>query len=438
MLCDNISFKRLFMEFTRVLTSQKIQRRQSEIRQQLAELAGKDQPDDNEIRSMTDLDKEYRANEGRFRAALIAEDEERREAGADLETREGKEWSDLVADYEIRQVALHLDEGLALEGRTAEVVAELRSHGGYRGIPVPFEVLEQRAGETIAGGVPDPVQTQPIIERLFPNSVAAAMGARLVNIASGQVEYPVTTSAVSAGWASSETGSVAGPTAYATTDRVLKPNQNLGVTMKITRRAMKQTAGIEQAIRRDLRGAIQAELDKAAFQGSGASGQPLGIVAGQSTYGYTDTALGSGSGANATWADFLAAMATFITGNAATGPADVRILMRPEVWAKLDSDKFDTGSGITLYDRLVAKSGAVVASANALAAPATNLSKVLLTTTAGGVAPFFLATWGAVDLIRDPFSDAASGGLRLTGLVTADVTVSRPAQIQTISKVKDI
>ena len=80
-----------------------------------------------------------------------------------------------MAGYELRQAVLHLDEGRALSGRTAEVVQELRNVGGYRGIPVPFAALEQRAGETIASGVVNPVQTQGIIDRLFPASVAARM-----------------------------------------------------------------------------------------------------------------------------------------------------------------------------------------------------------------------------------------------------------------------
>ena len=64
-------------------------------------------------------------------------------------------------------------------------------------------------------------------------------------------------------------------------------------------------------------------------------------------------------------------------------------------------------------------------------------SKALLTTNVGGVAPIFLGVWGGIDLIRDPYSDAASGGLRLTGLVTADVTVARPAQLQILTGVQN-
>jgi hypothetical protein len=65
-----------------MLDSTNISRRQSEIRQSLAELAAKPEPAEDELRSMDTLDREYRANETRFRAALIAEDSERRDAGA--------------------------------------------------------------------------------------------------------------------------------------------------------------------------------------------------------------------------------------------------------------------------------------------------------------------------------------------------------------------
>ena len=269
-----------------MLDSVKIQRRQSEIRQTLAELVGKDDTTGEETRQIEALDAEFRQNEVKYRGALIAEDQERREAGADLETREGQQWDELVRGFELRQVALALDEGRTLDGRTAEVVEELRARGGFRGVPVPWQALELRAGETVATGTPDPVQTRPIIDRLFPESMAGRMGAQMISIDSGAVEWPVVTSSVSVGWADGETANVAGPSAYATTDRAMKPDHNLGVQMKITRRSLKQSgAALEAAIRRDMQGAMGAAMDQAVFLGTGANGQPLGVIAGQATYG---------------------------------------------------------------------------------------------------------------------------------------------------------
>ena len=416
-----------------MLTSVKIQRRQSEIRQALAGLVAKDQPSDDETRQLEAMDLEFRTNEMRYRAALIAEDTERREAGSELETRQDRDFADLVAGFEMRQVALYLDEGRQLEGRTAEVVQELRNQGGYRGIPVPWAAVETRAGETIAAGVPDPIQTRPIIDRLFPASVAARMGAQMVNIGSGAVDWPVVTSGVTVGWQSTETGNVAGPTAFQTVDRALKPDHTLGVQMRITRKALKQSGdALEQAVRRDMNGAISAEMDRVVFLGSGTGGEPLGVIAGAATYGIVST----DAAALASWAAFRAGVVRFMTANAAGGPGGVRALIRPELWSLMD-DTANADLARTEFDRLTGNipAGNIVMSAAALADPSGDPeeTQALLCTTAGGVAPIFVGTWGAVDMIRDPFTDAQSGGLRITALATMDVTVARPVQLQLLT-----
>ena len=327
-------------------------------------------------------------------------------------------------------MALALDEGRQLDGQTAEIVSELRSEGGFRGIPVPWQALETRAGETVASGTPNPMQTRPIIDRLFPDSVAARMGAQMISIEAGAVEWPVTTSAVSAGWADGETADVAGPTTYATTDKAMAPDHNLGIQMRITRKSLKQSgAALEQAVRRDMNGAMGSALDQAAFLGTGANGQPLGVITGAATYGITSTAVG----ATVSWAAFRAAVTRFMTANAATGPKSVKALIRPEIWDYLDSLMVGDGGFKFEYDRLAENLGEVVMTSNALATPTSgtpDVTQSLLTTAAGGVAPIFIGAWGAVDMIRDPFSDAQSGGLRITALATMDVTVARPAQLE--------
>ncbi|WP_425050749.1 phage major capsid protein [Psychromarinibacter sp. S121] len=420
-----------------MLASVTIARRQSEIRQTLSEIVGKDQPTEDETRKMDELDREYRSNETRYRAALVAEDEERRDAGAELEGRSAQEWAEVMAGFEMRQVALALDEGRALDGRTAEIVAELRSAGGFRGIPVPWEALELRAGETVASGTPDPMQTRPIIDRLFPQSVAARMGGSMINVPQGEVEYPVVTSAVTASWQASETGAVASPSAFITTDRPLAPDHTLGIQMKLTRKSLKQSGqALEQAVRRDMNGAIAQEMDRVAFLGAGASGEPDGVIADTSGYGITETVID----APASWSAFRAAVTRFMLSNASGSPSGVRLLIRPEVWDAMDDTYIDTGTGVTEWDRLTRNipAGNIAMSPNALAAPAGTplATKALLTTSARGVSPFFLATWGAVDLIRDPYSDAASGGLRLTALATMDITVARPQQLEVLTGVQ--
>ncbi|WP_298916351.1 hypothetical protein [uncultured Algimonas sp.] len=222
-----------------MLTSKKLELRRSEIRQSLSELANIENPSDDEVRKIGELDTEYRSKEAQYRAALISEDDERREASAELETRSDKEWADMASGFEVRQVAAALDTGATIDGVTAEVVQELRNAGGFQGIPVPLEALETRAGETLAGGVPDPIRTMPTIDRIFAGSSATQMGCQMINVGVGEVEYPVATGGAQPGWADSETGDVPGPQAYTTVDLRMRPDQMLGVQMKITRKALK-------------------------------------------------------------------------------------------------------------------------------------------------------------------------------------------------------
>ena len=125
-----------------------------------------------------------------------------------------------------------------------------------------------------------------------------------------------------------------------------------------------------------------------------------------------------------------------MTANAAGSPNAVRALIRPEMWDFLDGVLID-GTAVSEWDRLVKNipAGNIAMTNNALASPSGSPleTSALLTTAAGGVAPLFIGAWGAVDMIRDPFSDAQSGGLRITALATMDVTVARPAQLELLS-----
>jgi HK97 family phage major capsid protein len=417
-----------------MLTSKKLELRRSEIRQSLAELANIETPSEDEVRKMGDLDTEYRAKESQYRAALISEDEERKEAGAELETRSDTEWTELASKFEVRQVALALDTGATLDGATAEMVQELRNAGGFQGIPVPLEALETRSGETLAGGVPDPIRTMPTIDRIFANSSATQMGCRMINVGVGEIEYPVATGGAQPGWAGSETGDVPGPQAYTTVDKAMTPDNTLGVQMKITRKALKQAGvGLEQAVRRDMSAAIQQETDRAIFLGAGSSGEPLGIFPGASTYGITETAINAA-------ADFemvIDALTRFMVASAAT-PGSINLMIRPETWAKLMKSKDGDGNFMELLERIRRDAGGVVVSNNGLAAPTGDplAANALLTTSTNGVAPIFCGMWGAVDVIRDPYSDAKSGQLRLTALTTMDVTVARGVQLEILTGVQ--
>ena len=104
-----------------------------------------------------------------------------------------------------------------------------------------------------------------------------------------------------------------------------------------------------------------------------------------------------------------------------------RFSITPEMWADLDDAIYDAGSGQTEWTRLTAGMGNPILSTQLTADTA------LLAVTAGGLSPAYLGMWGGVDLIRDPYSDAQSGGLRLTGLLTVDLKVPRATQLRKLA-----
>ncbi|MDR4306970.1 phage major capsid protein [Chelatococcus sambhunathii] len=408
-----------------MLESVKIARRQSEIRQNLAAVVGKDKPTDEETRQMEGLDAEYRTNETRYRAALVAEDDERREAGADLETRSDRDYAELIGKFELRQVALALDEGRALDGATKEIVEEMRAKGGYRGVPVPLAALETRAGETVAEDAPSPKAIRPIIDRIFPNSIAAKLGIERVNIVSGSLAFPVATAGATFGWQTTELANVGAASPYETAERSLTPDYTGGAQMVISRKALKQAGdGLEAAIRRDLNAVIGAELDRVTINGSGSAGQPLGIIPGAATYGIASTPVG----AAATWAAFRAEIVAFMEANAISSPSQVNLAFDPAIWSDLDEALID-GTAVSEWDRLTKQVGTPSIS-NVIPD-----ETAIMTATVQGVAPGYLGIYGGVDLIRDPYTKAQSGALVLTGLVTADFTVPRGLQTRILTGV---
>ncbi|QDY69319.1 phage major capsid protein [Qingshengfaniella alkalisoli] len=407
-----------------MLQSVKLQKRQSEIRQSLAELANKDEITEDEQRSIDKLDKEYQATEAKYRAALISEDETRKEAGEELETRSEKEWSDMMDRFEVRQVAMALDTGEKLTGATKEIIEELRSHGSYQGLPLPLAALEQRAGETVSGDLFSPKATRNIIGRIFPNSVASKLGVQSVNIPQGTAEWPVATAGAVTGWQADELSDVGAATAYQTTEATVSPDNTLGAQMVLTRKSLKQTGqGLENAVRQDMSAAIAVALDDAIINGSGAAGQPLGIVPGAATYGITSTDMAAVA---PDWAAFRAEVISFMEANAITDPSQVKLAFPPAIWGEMD-DALISGTAVSELDRMT-KHGVSPVLANQLTA-----GSAILTTTVNGVAPAFVGMWGAVDMIRDPYTRAASGQLVLTGLVTADVTVARGLQTRILT-----
>lgn len=121
----------------------------------------------------------------------------------------------------------------------------------------------------------------------------ASLGARMLSGLVGNVAIPRQDSASSTYWVSPEGADVA--ESEASFDQVLLTPKTLGARSQYTRQLLMQaTPDIEMLVRDDLTKVMALAIDAACLMGTGAAGQPLGIL---NTAGIGSVALGANGGA---------------------------------------------------------------------------------------------------------------------------------------------
>jgi len=190
------------------------------------------------------------------------------------------------------------EAGLVRE-MSAEVQKSMgRSPSAERAFFIPFSALTRAtyvtSGATTGGNL---VQTdlldQDFIEFLRNRSVMLAAGVRTMPGLQGNVAIPRRSGVASTYYLSSQTTAIT--QSESTFDQVTLSPKNLAALSKYSRQTLLQsTPGIEQLVRTDLIDGINVAMDLGILNGSGASGQPTGIMG---TSGIGSVAIGTNGGA---------------------------------------------------------------------------------------------------------------------------------------------
>jgi len=280
------------------------------------------------------------------------------------------------------------------------------------GIAVPYEVQNAKrdlsAGTATDGAelVAENLLSGSFIDVLRNLSVVASMGATMLTDLVGDVAIPRKTSGSAAGWISTEGGNAAQSDPQF--DQVTLTPKTAGVYTEVTRQLLKQSSiDVESLLRQDLAAGMATLLDLAALYGTGASGQPTGVL--NQTGVLTPTAF---AGVNPTYAEVVAME---------TAVADVNALMNSLGYilttnmrgALKTTDKF-SGSGNAVWEK-----------GNRLNDNPTGVSNQL---TAGDMfygnwADLLIGAWGNLDLLIDPYSNSLSGTVRVVAHQSIDIAV---------------
>ena len=396
--------------------AQKLQIRQSEIRERLNVLSNpeSDLSDDGKTELNT-LMAEMAEIEPKLRAAITAEQ-------ATIESRNDGDSGDSQLDDLRRRASVseyirQAVNGMPLEGACRELNQELkitavRGQGG--GVLMPTEQLAIRAdvaNTTTTAADADETQRRPIFSRLFARGVMEAMGVRLDSVPVGLIEYPILTDATDPAMTAEDTDA-ADTVAAQWASEILKPKR-LIAQYEFTAEAVMTIPGLDAALSSDLQMSMTSQMNKEVLTGDGTGANVRGL----------DTAItfpGDPTGV-VVFNDAVQFGLSAIDGLHAESEADISVVLGPATYRKVAGILQDSTTE-NAFDVLRRRGTTIVTSAHVAAMDNNKIQKGYIhagrdESRGDSVA----AVWPAIELIRDPYTKAASSKTVITAVMLWDL-----------------
>ena len=411
--------------------TQKIQLRQSEVREAMGVLLDKEDRSDEDREKLAEHGREMRTLETDFQAAILADGEpvepERRAAPTGTEDGESKELADL---HRRSSIATFLGEAVSgnelNSGPEREYRTAIMGDDARQGV-VPWEMLAQPAegrevrvdaATSVAGTAIGETQ-QRVLDRVFTRSIASRLKVDMPMVPIGDAVYPVMTGGHSP--AMKAAGADHSATAATFIGHTLSP---VRLTGRYVFRAedVARFRGYEATLRRDLTAAMSDAMDDQIVNGNGTAPNVRGFL-----HELPDP---SNPTAVTTWDQFIGHFTGQIDGLNAFELSDLRAIVGKQTFAYAET-LFRTGAtdngpresaGEYVRSRIGGKSVS-----SRIPAASGNIQKGIIAKTSypgrNAVAPI----WQGFQMIRDPYSGAASGEVAITAVMLWNFKVLREA-----------
>lgn len=296
-------------------------------------------------------------------------------------------------------------------GYESEISQELAHQRGKatQGILVPLShpgEPHQRTWVTTGAAptlVPTTTMAAEFIDVLRARSVVLSLGVHALSGLRGDVVIPRKTAGASASWIGAEGDSLteSSPTFGGIN---LYPRTVGGLVTFSHKMLIQSSPDIEQVVRQDLADTLATAVDQAAINGTGAVGQPLGLL----NSGIHQTSYSSAP----TFAD-LVDMEGRIAANSADA-ATMAYLTTPALMATMKQTALDSGSGKFIWSAGARPGQGTVNGLPALYSANVPTGYVLL----GDWSQLIYATWGVLEILADPYGDNfAKGSISVRALM---------------------
>ena len=367
---------------------------------------------DTSARQLSDVEIEYRA-------ALLQEAEEDEKAGKsadpDAEERERRK---LVSQARATDIIFEAVEERAATGATAEARSALLGDRARERM-LPFEFLlpreEERTNVTPVTDAAASAGTQAsVIERVFTRSVAGRLLVSMPAVAIGESSFPVMTAGTTALQRSPDSAVVAQAGAF--TGFSLDPIR-LSARYLFRVEDTYRLRNFESILRRDLAAVMSDKMDDQVINGDGVAPNVNGYL--------SELAAPANPGATSTHAAWLALFTGLVDGLNAYTLSDIRAVIGTESYVNGESVYRGNQSNDTVIQTLQQRSGGITVSSRIPVAGndkrQTNIAALTSYPGRNAVAPI----WKAMEVIRDPYTGAASGQIALTAVMLWNFKILR-------------
>ena len=375
---------------------------------------------------------DYDAAELETRQAAVSAAEERADAleaaeaaenGPDRVTEEdaeARELRQLRGRVEVRRYIGAAMEGGVVDGAEAEFNGALNMGAGS--FPLRLLAPERRTTtDTEAGAMQG-----TWLDRLFAMTAAMRLGVSFRSVGPGVAAFPVTTAGASAAQRGRQEDAANAAWTVGVTE--IKPSRN-AVRAVFSVEDAARLRGLEDALRRDLRMALTEGVDRAIFKGDDGADENAADIVGLQTAAIGESTL---TQANKIKGDkTLAVFAAMIDGKHAAAPGDLRIVATVganTLWLSTLHNAAADSETVAGFLRRAGLSWSVRGEIEAATADGDFGAFVGLGRGINGAA--VAPVWDAARLIRDPYSEAASGEIALTLQTLWGFKLPRPANFK--------
>lgn len=319
--------------------------------------------------------------------------------------------------------AEHKDKG---QGYSLGKAMRAVQSGDYRHAPMEKEMNDEihakamSFGVDTSGGFLVPAEvTGQMIELLYANSIAADLGAtKLDNLTSSPLPIPRQTGGATAYWGGEASTITASDSTF---DQLNLVPRDLFALTVLSEKLLKLAgnASIEAMIRNDFMTALALKIDKAVLKGTGASGEPIGILnaSGVNTATLSDPA---------TYNEFVKFISEVRADNALKGSLGWALsntdMTELEQIVDNSSGGVNTVNQIHERRRLLSENGDAILGYKARVSTQLAANDVIF----GNFADALIAQWGPIQLAMTNALGFATAQSHMRALTWADVGIRRP------------